>query len=159
MNADKRGFDRALDSSRESIDRPCLFVVMPAYNEAESIAGVLANVREHAPAATLVVVDDGSDDDTIEIARAAGARVLPLCNHLGAWGATQAGIRYALLHGAQTVVTMDSDGQHRAEDIARLLEPLDAQLADVAIGTCTSRGSRMRRFAWRLLRASSGIRV
>lgn len=136
-----------------------IFVVMPAFNEAASIARVLGEVCRELPAARVVVIDDGSHDDTVDIARAQGATVLPLANHLGAWGATQAGIRFAIRHGAHTVVTMDADGQHRAADIHILLDPLRTKCADVAIGTFTARGSRMRRIAWRLLRASSGIRL
>jgi glycosyltransferase involved in cell wall biosynthesis len=134
-------------------------VVIPAFNEAASIASVLSDLRKTLPQARLIVVDDGSTDATVMIAREQRATVLPLANHLGAWGATQTGIRFALRKGAGTVVTMDADGQHRAEDIPGLLEPLDNDCADVAIGTFTARGSQMRRIAWRLLRATSGIRL
>lgn len=134
-------------------------VVIPALNEAASIAAVIDAVREQLPQARLLVVDDRSEDDTAERARRAGAQVLPLVNRLGAWGATQAGVRMALRHGAVTVVTMDADGQHRSEELPRLLEPIAEHDADVVIGTCTARGSSARRIAWRLLRASSGIRM
>jgi len=140
-------------------DSATLAVVMPALNEAASIGDVLEALRRELPQALILVVDDCSDDGTGNCARRAGARVLPLRNRLGAWGATQAGIRMALRRGAQTVVTMDADGQHRCADIPRLLEPLGDGCADVAIGTCTARGSSARRLAWRLLRASSGIRM
>lgn len=138
---------------------PVLAVVMPALDEAASIEAVLTAVRHQLPQALLLVVDDRSADDTAARARRAGARVLPLVNRLGAWGATQAGIRMALRQGATAVVTMDADGQHRSADIPRLLEPLASGSADVAIGTCTERGSQARRLAWRLLRATSGIRM
>jgi glycosyltransferase involved in cell wall biosynthesis len=136
-----------------------LYVVIPAFNEVDSIAAVLHSLRDTLPTARAVVVDDGSSDATIGAARAAGAMVLPLANHLGAWGATQTGIRWARRRGARYVVTMDADGQHRAADIALLLEPLLAEQADVAIGTFPERGSTMRQVAWRLLRATSGIRL
>ena len=134
-------------------------VVIPALNEAASIGAVLSAIARELPAAQILVVDDRSEDDTAQHARRAGARVLPLVNRLGAWGATQAGIRMALRDGASTVVTMDADGQHRSEDIPSLLKPLTQDRADVVIGTCTSRGSSARRLAWRLLRASSGIHM
>ncbi|MFT7286683.1 MAG: glycosyltransferase involved in cell wall biosynthesis [Halieaceae bacterium] len=156
----------ALAPDNRSTDAPSageapvsLFVVIPAYNEAASIGAVLDALGSSLPGVQVVVVDDGSTDSTVSIARERRAIVLPLANHLGAWGATQAGIRFALRQGGDTVVTMDADGQHRAADIPKLLEPLASGCADVAIGTFTARGSPMRQVAWRLLRASSGIRL
>lgn len=135
----------------------CL-VVIPAHNEAEDIAYVIAKVRAccNYP---VVVVDDASTDATIEQARAAGATVIPLAVQLGAWGATQAGLRYALRKGYSHVVTMDADGQHQPESLPALLHPIIAGDADVMIGACTQRGSVLRKIAWRLMRAFSGLRL
>jgi hypothetical protein len=137
------------------VKRSCL-IVIPAHNEERDIGQVLAEVREHCdfPA---VVVDDASTDRTVQRAREAGATVLPLTVQLGAWGALQAGMRYALRQGYQYVLTMDADGQHEAVWIDSLLEPVLAGRADVSIGCCVRRGSRARKVAWKILKAFSGL--
>jgi hypothetical protein len=76
---------------------------------------------------------------------------------LGAWGATQTGLRYALRHGYTIAITMDADGQHQAAALAALLEPVTKDVADVAIGACTQRGSLLQKFAWGLMKKSSGL--
>lgn len=133
-------------------------IVMPSFNEADSLAKVIGEIRNYC-AYPIYVVDDVSTDESASIARGAGATVIPLVNKLGAWGATQAGVRYALQQGHDAVITMDSDGQHDPAYIAGLLAPLENALADVCIGSCTERGSVLRHLAWRLLRATSGIRI
>ncbi len=102
--------------------------------------------------AEVVVIDDASMDATATRARAAGATVLSLAIPLGAWGALQAGLRYAASRGYQHVITMDADGQHPAEAIDTLLAPLVAGTADVVIGAHPARASRARRFAWHWFR-------
>lgn len=131
-----------------------ILVVMPAYDEAATVRGVVAEVRE-TTGCDVLVVNDASDDATAGEARAAGAEVLDLSCRLGAWLATQAGLRYALERGYSTVVTCDADGQHVARDIPRLVRALAETGADVVIGCCTRRGSRARRLAWCLFRRLS----
>ncbi|MEF2231551.1 MAG: glycosyltransferase family 2 protein [Pseudodesulfovibrio sp.] len=131
-------------------------VVMPAFNEAVNIAKTIANIAS-LTSLPIVVVDDASTDATAAIARASGARVLPLASQLGAWGATQTGIRYALKHGFQRTVTIDADGQHDAAGISALLEYQEKEGAALVIGSCPSRGSRARRIAWMLFRVISGL--
>ena len=135
----------------------CL-VVIPAHNESEDIAHVIGRVHTccNYP---VVVVDDASTDATIEKARAAGATVIPLALQLGAWGAIQTGLRYALRKGYDYVITMDADGQHQPESLPALLQPIIAGDADVMIGACTQRGSVLRKIAWKLMRAFSGLRL
>lgn len=134
-----------------------VLVVMPAYNEAASVGDMVAKVRAATGGLPVLVVNDESDDDTAREARNAGAVVLDLPCRLGAWLATQAGLRYAVRMGYDAVVTCDADGQHRPEDIGRLLEAFDRGEMDVLIGCCVERGSRLRRIAWALFRALSGI--
>lgn len=131
-------------------------VLLPALNEAAAIADVIADIRRQTGLPVLVI-DDASVDATRERAAAAGARVLPLSNRLGAWGATQAGIRYALKHHYELIISMDADGQHVATYIQSLIAPILRGEADVAIGTYTARGSALRKFAWRLMKTTSGI--
>lgn len=133
-------------------------VVIPAHNEAEDIADVIGDIRQNY-AFPIVVVDDASTDSTIEAARAAGAVVIPLAVQLGAWGATQAGMRYALHKRHSVVITMDADGQHLAESLPLLLKPVLEDRADVVIGACTERGSVLRKIAWRLMKRASGLRL
>ena len=120
---------------------------------------MLEELRLH-PHIDVLVVDDSSSDDSLEIARAGGARVLPLCLKLGAWGAMQAGLRYAARHGYRYVITMDGDGQHHSHEILRLLEALrrDPE-ADVVIGACVDRGSALRHAAWRFFRRLTGVGI
>jgi len=151
---------RIVEPSREAPDpiaEPRLAVVMPAKDEAAVVAAVVASVRRCLPGAVVIVVDDASGDDTAAVAEAASAVVLRLPVSLGAWGAAQTGMRYALRLGCDTVVTMDADGQHRAEEIPKLLQARRATGADVVIGAYPERGSRLRRLAWRLFRLLSGF--
>jgi glycosyltransferase involved in cell wall biosynthesis len=98
--------------------------VVPAYNEGATVGEVVRSLREHAPQFDVVVIDDGSTDRTRDIARRTGATTLSLPFNLGIGGAVQAGFQYALEHGYSYVVQVDGDGQHRADQIEKLLEPM-----------------------------------
>lgn len=140
-----------------SRDRSKLAILMPARDEAAMIGEVIASVRRHFPQALVVVIDDCSRDGTAEVAAKAGAVVLPLPVSLGAWGAIQTGMRYALKQDCDTCVTMDADGQHLAAEIPKLLKALERERAEVAIGAYPERGSRARRIAWRFFRTLTGF--
>jgi glycosyltransferase involved in cell wall biosynthesis len=133
-------------------------VIIPAHNEAEDVARVIADIKEHCDF-PVVVIDDASTDDTIVKAHNAGAKVVPLALQLGAWSATQAGLRYALQNGYDYAITMDADGQHLAESLPSLLQPIIEKRADVTIGACTQRGSKLRKVAWVLMKKVSGLRL
>ena len=133
-------------------------VVIPAFNEQKDIAAVVREVRRLSGFPVLVV-DDCSEDDTISLARAAGARVIPLSQQLGAWGALQTGLRYACREGYEFALTMDADGQHEAVWIDKLFAPVIEGEADVSIGCCVRRGSRARKIAWVMLKAASGLKM
>src|SRR5579864_4156440 len=110
-----------------------LFAVVAAYNEAGALGPVVA---ELAPVVDrVVVVDDGSADDTRAVALAHGAEVLVHRINLGQGAALQTGILYALASGAELIVTFDADGQHMPEDVARMVEALWSTGADIAIGS------------------------
>lgn len=116
----------------DSASNPGVLVIVPAYNEAEVIRSVIERIRRNW---SVLVIDDGSADATADEARAAGAIVLRHCVNRGQGAALQTGIEYARRAGYDSVVTFDADGQHDADDIARLVAPIRAGRADVAMGS------------------------
>lgn len=112
-----------------------LLFIVPAYNEETSLPGVLGDLRRYLPDADVVVVNDGSTDRTAALARAHGAILLDLPINLGIGGAVQTGLLYGVRHNYRFVIQFDGDGQHRADQVAPLLEPLLSGECDVAIGS------------------------
>jgi glycosyltransferase involved in cell wall biosynthesis len=135
---------------------PSTVVLIPAFNEGEVIAEVIEEIQQHCDF-PIMVIDDASTDDTASKAEQAGAIVISLPAQLGAWCATQTGMRYALRHRYEMAITMDADGQHEAVSLKDLTQPVLEGVADVAIGACTRRGSLLRRFAWVLMKQTSGL--
>jgi glycosyltransferase involved in cell wall biosynthesis len=107
-------------------------VIMPAWNESEAIGNTIREVFEFGPGCDVLVVDDGSRDNTSEIARTAGATVLQLPFNMGVGGAMRTGFKYAKAHGYRQVIQVDADGQHDPRDIKAVLDGLKD--ADIAIG-------------------------
>jgi glycosyltransferase involved in cell wall biosynthesis len=133
-----------------------VLVVVPAWNEQASVAGVVREIAALDPVIDVLVVDDGSSDDTASRAARAGALVCRLPFNLGVGGAMRAGYRYALSAGYDVVVQVDADGQHDPSYIPELVAGLDR--ADVVVGArfagegaYVARGPR--RWAMRLLAA------
>ena len=141
------------------------FIVIPAFNEGRAIGAVVAELKALWP--HVIVVDDGSHDDTPSVAQQSGATVLRHAVNRGQGAALQTGITHALRRGAQIVVTFDSDGQHRAEDVATLVAPIEEGRADVVLGSrflgTTENMSVLRglllRTATAFTRMTSGARV
>ncbi|MCP5195249.1 MAG: glycosyltransferase family 2 protein [Gammaproteobacteria bacterium] len=133
-------------------------VLIPAHNEEATVGDIVARIRR-SWGYSVVVIDDCSHDATAQIARAAGATVLPLTLQLGAWGAIQTGLRYALRQGYRIAVTLDADGQHEPESIGMLLDPLVSGQTDVSIGAFPERASRARRIAWSYFRWLTGLEL
>jgi len=113
---------------------PSLAIVIPAFHAAALLPDVLARIRRQAPAARVLVVDDGSGDGTAQAAAAAGATVLRHADNLGKGRALATGLAAAVEAGAGLVVTLDADGQHPPEAIPQLLEPILAGRADLVVG-------------------------
>lgn len=113
---------------------PSTLLIIPAFNEAEALPAVLADLAALDLRHDVVVVDDGSTDDTAEVARQGGAIVLELPFNLGIGGALRTGFLYAVRHDYDRAVQFDGDGQHDPGEIAGLLAALD-EGADMAVGS------------------------
>lgn len=109
-------------------------IIVPAYNEEDSIAGVVENIRRHVGKADILVVNDGSRDRTGRKARESGAQVINLPYNMGIGSAVQSGFLFAREKGYHYAVQVDGDGQHPASAILRLLQALENGV-DMAIGS------------------------
>jgi glycosyltransferase involved in cell wall biosynthesis len=110
-------------------------VFIPAWNEEGSVSGVIAGVREALPDADVLVIDDGSIDATAAKAREAGALVASLPFNQGLGAALQTGYLHALREGYDCCAHLDADGQHPPAEVARLLQEIYADHADLVIGS------------------------
>jgi glycosyltransferase involved in cell wall biosynthesis len=110
-------------------------IVIPAFNEAQSLPQLIGAVRQHVPDADILVVDDASHDATMALLPQLGVRWVRLSQRLGTGSAVRTGLRWAASHGYDIVVRIDGDGQHPPEHIRRLLDPLLRGSADVVIGS------------------------
>jgi glycosyltransferase involved in cell wall biosynthesis len=112
-----------------------LMILIPAFNEAGAIAGVIEEVKKVAPGTPVLVVDDASIDGTYESAKSAGANVLRLPYHLGLGGCVQAGYKLAYELGFEYVIRVDGDGQHDPKYIPALLKVLRDTGCHMVIGS------------------------
>jgi len=113
-----------------------VLVILPAYNEAATIGGVIALLRREVPDYGIVVIDDGSQDATAEVVRGfADVHLVQLPYNLGIGGAMQTGYKYALRNGYDIAVQCDSDGQHPADRIKDLVAHVENGDADLIIGS------------------------
>jgi glycosyltransferase involved in cell wall biosynthesis len=124
------GADAAFEAGA---DKSAVWVVVPGFNEGPVIGKTLASVKAWLP--NVVVVDDGSSDDTADRASRAGAHVLRHPINLGQGAALGTGIGYALLQQADFIITFDADGQHQPSDIDVLLRTAREHRADVVLGS------------------------
>jgi glycosyltransferase involved in cell wall biosynthesis len=118
-----------------------LLVIVPAWNEAGAIEGVVRSIREHVPEAPVLVIDDHSTDSTVLLAEKAGANVMRLPHHLGLGGCVQAGYKLAYELGFQYVIRVDGDGQHDARDIPRVFKRLKEAGCEMVIGSRFAEGA------------------
>lgn len=127
-----------------------ILILLPAYNEEESVGKVIEQIHAEFPQADVLVMNDGSTDRTSEKARASGATVLDLPFNLGIGGAMQAGYKYAYQNNYDIAIQVDADGQHDPREIRKLLLALKEEKLDMAIGSrfvgrSSYKGSMMRR--------------
>ncbi len=111
-----------------------IFIVIAAYNEGKSIAKVISNLKNHGYN-NIVVVDDGSRDNTYDIILDSGAIALRHIINRGQGAALKTGIDYSLKAGADIIVTFDADGQHRVEDLPAMINPVKNKKCDITIGS------------------------
>jgi len=140
-----------------------VIVIVPALNEQETVAAVIADIRRDL-GADVLVVDDGSTDRTAEIARRSGASVVRHPFNLGVGAALRTGFRFAEAHGYQIAMQIDADGQHDPHEAARLLEGVQAG-SDIVVGSRFASGSGeyqvafVRRTSMKLLSAVLSRRI
>jgi DNA-binding response OmpR family regulator len=129
----KQAIHETVASQKVSLEEMGITVVIPAYNEARFIGSTVLKAREYAQ--TIIVVDDGSNDQTAEIAEEAGAVVVQHEINKGKGTALNTGFCKAKELGAQVVVTLDADGQHLPEELYQLVRPVIDGEADIVIGS------------------------
>jgi glycosyltransferase involved in cell wall biosynthesis len=129
--------------------------IVPALNEERNIGRVLDELRAFDPGLEVVVVSDGSVDRTAAVAAEHGAHVLSLPFNLGIGGAVQTGFRFAWERGYQLAVRCDGDAQHDPAELPKVMAPVLAGEADIAVGSRFSGGEGYRSSATRRL----GIRL
>ena len=110
-------------------------VIIPAYNEEESIVATIEELREQAPRFDYVIVNDGSRDRTSELCHERGYEIIDLPVNLGLTGAFQTGMKYAYRHGYDHAIQFDADGQHIPAHIEDLVGDMEQTGADVVIGS------------------------
>ncbi|MEJ5292202.1 MAG: glycosyltransferase family 2 protein [Candidatus Methanosuratincola sp.] len=140
--------------------KPRVVVCIPAYNEENSIAGVIINAMVYAD--KVIVCDDGSKDNTAEVAKRMGAEVISNPVNMGKGFCLKTLFDYAREEEADIVVTIDADGQHDPKEIPRLLEPILENRADLVIGSRYMKGSwtdapRYRRLGLRILNSLTNL--
>jgi len=118
----------------ENNKKPPVTILLPAYNEEQSIAVTIKSIQQLHPDFEILVIDDGSTDNTMKAAMDAGANVWPHPYNIGNGAAIKTGLRVA---SGEWIVMMDADGQHKPEDIARLLEHRDKY--DMVVGARTKK--------------------
>jgi len=117
------------------ISEPKTLIIIPAFNEEANIKGVITDLRAHQPLSHIIVVNDGSGDNTPAIAEAEGVTVLSHPFNMGIGATMQTGFKYALINGFDVAVQVDGDGQHPAEEVQVLLDTLQKHKADLVVGS------------------------
>ncbi len=112
-----------------------ILIIIPAYNEAESIVNVVNHLINNYSTFDYIVINDGSNDNTAEVCRKNNFNLIDLPINLGLAGAFQTGMKYALYNGYDYAIQYDGDGQHNSEYIAGMLKKANDENLDIVIGS------------------------
>ena len=112
-----------------------VIIIIPAYNEEENIKAVVESIYKLKIKLDILVVNDGSTDNTSKVAKKTGAIVIDLPNNLGIGGAVQTGYLYALRNNYDIAIQLDGDGQHDPKDIIKMIEKIEKENYDMVIGS------------------------
>ncbi|MFQ6084431.1 MAG: glycosyltransferase family 2 protein [Candidatus Aminicenantia bacterium] len=120
-----------------------LIIFIPAYNEEKTIASVIQRIPRHIPKISekeIIVVDDGSTDNTAKVAKEAGAEIISHSENRGLGVAFSTGVKEALSRKADIMVTIDADGQFDPREISKLLKPILGERTNVVLGSRFTKG-------------------
>lgn len=120
-------------NSRRELSAGNVLVLVPAFNEEQSVERVLIDLKSHGY--RVLLISDGSHDRTAELGRAAGVSVVELPINLGVGGALRAGFKYAIKHKFEAIIQVDADGQHPADEIVNLISEANRTKAHMVIGS------------------------
>ena len=134
----------------QNICKSNILIIIPAFNEEANIARTIHELQLHT-SYDFIVIDDGSKDRTSEIIRKEGFPALRHAVNLGIGGSMQSGYQYADKNGYQYAIQLDADGQHRPEDIAKLVHEIQASDYDMVIGSRFVKSSSYRGSVFRRL--------
>ncbi len=141
-----------------------IIAIIPALNEEVSIGSIVLKTKDYVD--KVIVIDDGSTDNTADIAKRAGAEVIKHTKNKGKGSAFKTGFEFAKQNGTKIIVTIDADGQHNPEEIPKIIAPISAREADMVIGSRYLNGNNIpyyRRIGQRILdhttNLNSGMRV
>jgi len=112
-----------------------ILIIIPAYNEEDTVADVISQIIAEQPAIDILVVNDGSSDRTSRVVKEAGVRLIEHTFNMGVGAAVQTGFKYAVRHGYSVAVQVDGDGQHLASELHKIIEPVLSGKADVVVGS------------------------
>lgn len=134
-------------------------IAIPAFNEELSLGAVLTSLKGHHPLEHVIVVDDGSVDDTSRVARDAGVRVIRHAVNLGVGAAIGTAFQFAAAHGYDRMVQFDADGQHRPEHLDEMLAHLADRDVDIVVGSRFADGGRFKTTVTRraIMRVIAGV--
>jgi glycosyltransferase involved in cell wall biosynthesis len=125
--------DGVLEKNDPSTKFDTIIAVIPAYNESENIINIITEVKKFVT--SIIVIDDGSTDNTYALALSTKVKVIRLNRNRGKGAALKRGIIESVRYNPDVIVTLDADGQHDAQDIPTLLKPIQEGLADIVIGS------------------------
>ncbi len=131
----EKGKMRSLEEQKKSVDSLSFLIIMPSYNEAGNLPSAVLDLRDTLPDVDILVVDDGSTDDTAKVARELGCRLLKLPFNVGIGGAVQAGYKFAFEKGYSYAAQFDGDGQHSAKSLPKMIEVAKSGDWDLVIGS------------------------